>query len=503
MKRINLIYTLIASTILLTNCKKNEIPQDKLLNNNSEKQASGGDGQWDVLGYGIDVTKDMLDINSMSDASIINMHQFANDFRDIGDPEKKKVNGIDVNNVTESSEDLFFGSSAYDYAKEISKKKSFDINGNASVPTGDTSTLNFTGSFRKNSSDKNTTAYSSRFSYASYEFWQRVKRIRFTGDVSTSMLIQYLTPQFKTNLTTLSADSLVKRYGTHVLLDISIGGRLRVNYSGEVNAESSQEQKSSAAKVGLGISLLKVFGVNINSDKSKEEITKISNETRSKQYTGKYYGGTNGGKSINIDKDGNSSENINFANWQQSITDRNAALIEVGKAIYIYDLITDPTKKAQVKTAVEKYIKERQIIELGEVPVYALYFDGIKYHNLARLDNHVLSLYPSSEDPKMTNEGVYFYAFKENKPGTIPVYRYRNDQINNNFFTTQFGNYSGYRLEYIAFYAYPTSSVLTPSITPIYRYWSTINMDHFYTPVNKNYTNYSFEKIEFYGIKAD
>lgn len=500
MKRINIIYTLIASTMLLTNCKKNEISQDKLLNNNSEKQASGGDGKWDLLGYGLNATGDLLDNGSISDASIIDINRFENDFKNKYD--NTKVDGIDVNTSTEGSEDLFYGSSAYDYAKEISKKKSFDINGNASVPTGDTSKLNFTGSFSKNSSDKNKTAYSSRFSYASYEFWHRVKRIRFTDDVSKSTLIQYLTPQFKTNLTALSADSLVKRYGTHVMLDISIGGRLRVNYSGEMKAELSEEQKSSAAKVGLGISLLKVFGVNINSDKSKEEITKISNETRSKQYTGKYYGGTNGGKSINIDKDGNSSENINFASWQQSITDRNAALIEVGKAIFIYDLITDPTKKAQVKTAVEKYIKDRQIIELGEVPVFALYYDGTKYNNAARLDNHVLSLYPNIEDPKMTNEGVYFYAFKEKKTGTVPVYRYRNDQINNNFFTTQLGNYSGYRLEYIAFYVYPDSSVSVPSLVPIYRYWSTLHMDHFYTPTYKNYINYSFEKIEFYGIKA-
>ncbi|MGE8290657.1 MAG: MAC/perforin domain-containing protein [Sphingobacterium sp.] len=501
MKRINLIYTLIASTMLLTNCKKNEISQDKLPNNNSAKQASGGDGKWDLLGYGLKATGDLQDNGSISDVSVIDINKFETDFKNKFD--NTKVDGIDVNTSTEGSEDLFFGSSAYNYAKEISKKKSFDINGNASIPTGDTSTLNFTGSFKKNNSDKNASTYSSRFSYASYEFWHRVKRIRFTQDVSTSTLIQYLTPQFKTNLTTISADSLVKRYGTHVMLDISIGGRLRINYSGEMKAESSQEQKSSGAKVGLGVSLLKVFGVNINTDKSKEEITKISNETSSKQYTGKYYGGTNGGKSINIDNNGNTSENINFASWQQSITDRNAALIDVGKAIFIYDLITDPTKKAQVKTAVEKYIKERQVIELGEVPVYGLYFDGTKHHNLARLDNHVLSLYPNNEDPKMGNDGVYFYAFKENKPGTVPVYRYRNDQINNNFFTTQFGNYSGYRLEYIAFYAYPSSSASDPSITPIYRYWSTLHMDHYYTPINKNYINYSFEKIEFYGIKAN
>lgn len=501
MKRINFIYTLIVSTMLLTNCKKNETSQDKLLNNNSEKQASGGDGKWDLLGYGLNATRDLLDKGSISDVSIIDINKFENDFKNKYD--NTKVDGIDVNSSTEGSEDLFFGSSAYDYAKEISKKKSFDINGNVSIPTGDTSKLNFTGSFSKNSSDKNTTAYSSRFSYASYEFWHRVKRIRFTGDISTTTLIQYLTPQFKTNLTALSADSLVKRYGTHVMLDISIGGRLRVNYSGEVNAESSQEQKSSAAKVGLGISLLKVFGVNINSDKSKEEITKISNETRSKQYTGKYYGGTNGGKSINIDKDGNSSENINFASWQQSITDRNAALIEVGKAIFIYDLIADPTKKGLVKTAVEKYIKERQIIELGEIPVYMMYFNAGLWGQTRDKDNHVLSLYPKNEDYSYVNEGIFFYAFKTQKPGTIPIYRYRRDKINNNFFTKDLGSYTDYKNEGVAFYAYPVTSQATPDLTPIYRHWSDYHMDHYYTPVQGNFSKYIFEKIEFYGIKAN
>jgi len=367
-----LFFLLIITT--LWSCKRqSDITPSSTQKGGKLQTLSGGDGKWDVLGYGLDVTDDLLDITSVSDAPIFDMTRFANDY-----PSR-----INVITTTEGSENYYSGVTAYDYLKDVTKKTSFDLDANSNPKPGpakiegaspaDDSQPFFSGSLSKNSSDENKTTYSNRYSYATFEEVQRVKKIAFTGDVTINQLMQYLTPEFVNNVASMSADDLVKRYGTHVLLDISLGGRLRFNYSGSIITESDYTKKTSDVKAGLGFSLAKIIGVNINADKSTEEVTQITTETRNKQYTAKYYGGTNSGSSVSIDKDGNSSETINLASWQQSVNATNAALIGVGKALFIYDFIADPAKKAQVKTAVEKHIKDSQITIIND-PVDAIWY---------------------------------------------------------------------------------------------------------------------------------
>lgn len=479
MKRNNLIYTLIASTMLLTNCKKNELSQDRLLNNNLEKQASGGDGKWDLLGYGLDATGDILNPNSISDAPIFDMVKFEKDFK----------SRIDINTTTEGTERYFGGASAYDYMRDVSTSKSFDANGNATIkgtntPTGQPATdlLNFTGSIKKSSSDQSINAYSSKYAYAAYEVSQRIKRLRFTQDVNIDLLLKYLTPEFINNIATQSADQLVNRYGTHVMLDISLGGHLKFNFSGILRNESNYEKNTQAVKAGLGFSLLKIIGVNISTDKSKEEITKIVNETRSKEYTGQFFGGTNSGKSIAIDKDGNSSENINIASWQQSITDRNAALISVGRTIFLYDLITDPIKKALVKTAVEKHIKDAQI-KLLPMEVYGFY-NPLSERNAYSLDPNMHDKYPGSG---WQPDNQSFKAFPYSYYSTVPIYQFHSEANNDRILTTNI-NFSkaSYRYDGIMFYGYASQA---PGTIPIYQFSITRwGPNHFYSS-NPNATN--------------
>lgn len=479
MKRINLIYTLLASTMLLTNCKKNEISQDKLQSNNLEKKASGGDGKWDLLGYGLDATGDILDLNSISDAPIFDMEKFEKDY----------VHRIDVNSTTENRDYFYIGASAYDYLKDVSTGKSFGAGDTAAIkgttsPSGEVATdiLNFKGSINKNSSDQSINTYSSKYSYATYEVAQRIKRIRFNQDVDVNLLIQYLTPEFLNNITNQNADALVQRYGTHVMLDISIGGRLRFNYSGAILNESSYESKKEAAKLGLGISLFNVIGFNISSNKTKEEITKIVNETRSKEYTGQFFGGTNSGRSITIDNNGYSSETINIANWQQSITDRNAALISVGKTIFLYDLITNPTKKALVKTAVEKHIKNAQV-KLSAMEVYGFY-NPLAERNAYSLDPNMHDKYPGSG---WQPDNQSFKAFPYSYYNAVPIYQFHSATNNDRILTTNINfNQATYRYDGILFYGYSSQA---PGTIPIYQFSITRwGPNHFYSS-NPNATN--------------
>jgi hypothetical protein len=79
-------------------------------------------------------------------------------------------------------------------------------------------------------------------------------------------------------------------------------------------------------------------------------------------------------------------------------------------------------------------------------------------------------------------EGIGFFAFPNQVPGSVPVYRYFRAASGNHFYTANFaelgGGAAGYRLEGIAFYAYPSQQ---PGTLPVFRYYSPSSIDHFYT----------------------
>lgn len=494
MKRNKLISALILCIALLTNCSKTDTPTDSLLNNNSKNQASGGDRDFDLLGYGIDITGNISELGSHSDIGIIDMNIFRID-------EKK---WIDKNTTTEGYDNAYYGVTASDYSKELSVNKSIEVKADGSkvikIPfINNDSASNFSASFKKSTEDKSITTHSSRYSYASFEHKHRVKRVRFTGDVSMDKLKQSLTQEFKNNVAAYTATELVNRYGTHILLDISIGGIIKINYNGNITTESQYDRKLSAINSGLGLGVLKMFNINITGSKTKEEITKTNQQIYQRESKGIYYGGTNSGHTFSIDKDGNTSENFSSSSWQSSINDGNAALIDIDRAVFIYEFITDPIKKAQVKAAVEKYIKDAQITELEEVPV-------IQYYYSART-NHFFSTEnkPSLANGNFLNEGIAFYAFSKQKVGTVPVYQYFASKYSDHLFSREnkptLSN-GDFKNEGIAFYAYPSN---VQGSTPIYQYYSSQAKDHMFSTENSpTLANGTFrnEGIAFYGVKT-
>ncbi|PTS95922.1 hypothetical protein DBR11_20225 [Pedobacter sp. HMWF019] len=488
-----------ASMVIVCGCKKSDaLKSDSEVLSKGNSKLSGGDEKWDLLGFGLDVTKDLLAPSSVSDVSIFDMRKFEQDFLDRIDAK------INVTRTSEGSDEYYGGASAWDYIRDINNKRSFDSKGNVTIAgskntdgTTKGNDINFTGSFTKNSSDQSITAYSSKYSYATYEAWQKVKRLRFTGDVSLELLKQYLSPEFVSNVANYTAEDLVKRYGTHVMLDISIGGRLRFNYSGIVINESDTEKKTSYVQTGFGLNIVKLLGVNITKDKTVEEMTKVAGETRSKEYTGKFYGGTNSGKSISFDKDGNTTENLNLASWQQSINEKNAALVDVGRAVFLYDFISDPVKKGLVKAAVEKHIHDSQLKELGEVAVYEFY-SGIQSDHWLSTDRNVTVPYPSAQWQYLN---VNFYAHAQQYPGTVPVYEFYSSNQTDHWISTDRNvtvpyPLAGWQYYGIKFYVFPSQVAGT---VPVYEFYNPAVTDHVFT-TNVNATN-GYPGWTNYGIK--
>lgn len=408
--------------ITIGSCSKNDLkPGDTGYVKNHENFASGGDGKWDLLGYGYDVTGPLMENDNASDAPIIDMNRFVADH----------LNKIDAPTNSSAEQNSYSGATAFDYLREVTRKRSGGIE---IVPgegnSGKDDKPLFSGSLSK---DNNSIySFSSKYSFASYEHMLRIKRIRFTGDASNNLLMQYLTPDFLNNVANYTAEQLVKRYGTHVLLDVSLGGRLTYNYKGSIITVNEANQKSLGIKAGLSFGLKKI-GINLNFGMTNEEITKTTNETRNRTYSLKFSGGTNSGRTISIDKDGNTSESINVASWEQSVNANNCALVDIGKSVLLYELIADPIKKAQVKTAVEKHISDSQVEVQELYPLYAVKSHGDK-NNM-----YVTSI-------SAVNELVYGYGNEYQglvgyviaKPGssTTPLHYMKSNGDKNNFFLT-------------------------------------------------------------------
>jgi hypothetical protein len=437
-----------------------------------------------VLGYGFDVTGDMVDINSVSDAPIFDVNRFAADHPTY----------IDVNTVTESGSNYFYGQTALDYLTDVTSKRNFTASGGTKVEGSTPTSGNYTASLSLNTSDENKTAASTAYSYATYESTQRVKRIRFTGDATPAMLTQYLTPDFLNNLASMSANDLVARYGTHVLLDISLGGCLRFNYTGAILSQTSTETKSSDFKVGLGIGVTSAVGINIGYDNSSTSITQAMQTIVQREYTTKFFGGTTSGISISIDKDGHSTETFNLGSWQQTINATNAALIDVGNALYIYDFITDPTKKAQVKAAVDNYIAARQI-KLAPQAIYGFYTNTY--------GRHAYDLNPDM-DIQLASDGWQkagqpFKAYSVAYNNAVPIYHYYNTTTRDHVFgITPTLGLPGYTVGSIMFYAYKNA---TPGTVPVYQFTISGGVDHYYSTNSTPFDNaWTLQGIAFYAF---
>jgi len=482
MKKVLLV---LLSMTVFWSCKKNDIQNDQKesleqnspSSKNKAKVKWAADGKWDLLGFGYDVTGDVLNANSCSDAPIIDMARFERDYGQ----------RLGYSNTGSGTQDFYIGVSALDYLKDVIKKRSWGIKASwdASQSTTDPSKpYYFSGSVSRNKSDQNTTTFSSRFSYASFESFRIVKRLWFTQDASPSVLVNYLTPEFINNSATLDAESLVRRYGTHVLLDITIGGKLRLDYSSEIVKEGDYTRKERATKAGLTAGVRKILGMEVDVNVSSDEITKVNTESRSKQYTLSYFGGTNSGRTLSFDIDGNTSESLNISSWEQSVTPTNSTLVHVDNAIPIYEFIIDPIKKSQVKAAVEQYIIDNQV-KLSADPIYQFYSSATGGNHFTSRDINATQGYSG-----WRYDGPDFKAFIAPAPGTIPVHQFYNGRNFDHFISTNrnvtYGlpNWDYYGIE---FYAYPNQ---VPGTIPIYEYYNSRGSDHFVTS-NPNITQFS------------
>lgn len=330
MKKLN--YLLVVGLALtIGSCSEKDIIEQKVNEPNSTitilpRQAQDL-GEHDLLGWGYDPTMGYLDSVAYD-----------------------KMQVIDVDRLwEEQSGDFFRGNPNTALAYIIAGSNAAAWTSKLSSKFTDSHAVNaVTTSISQDFSANNT--ISSKYSYATYVYRRYLQREKLYHSIE--VLRDYLTPTFINNVNTLSANQIINNYGTHVYTDISIGGKLQIDYRSLVNSSNKERSVNS--------------GVSAASDKittaGASNSVGFSYKDENKNIVCNFY--TMGGNvtiSGNITDTTHPSIKDEIKAWGNSITLDNSEIVEIGdkSLIPIYEFVEDPAKKEALKSAVEDYLNSR------------------------------------------------------------------------------------------------------------------------------------------------
>ena len=244
-----------------------------------------GDGVYDVLGFGYDITEDYLGENStrlqVIDVKALirdNGDRFYNPF--IGTIDQKIVAGEEAqsflqNVITDSN---FKGSVA---AMDIKK----DAEGF------------FSGTLSAGFKSASKYSYSSKYSFAKAEVTK--KQRKYFVDADVELLSRYLSSNFVSDLGKYSADQIVAKYGTHVLTNITVGGSYIAYYKSAIIEENTGTEKKQTVSAGAKYNMSKV-GLDFDGTWSTTTITEANKKNSDWTCTIQCVGGTTSGTTITL-----------------------------------------------------------------------------------------------------------------------------------------------------------------------------------------------------------
>lgn len=300
---------------------------------------SAGDGVYDILGYGYDITGPYLDTKS-SRAIVFDTNKLL---------EKGLITPY---KLEESRFRYSSGKDVIDFTTNMSSSLQMSTPGILKVIGGASLNIAFGSNSHYNSD------YS--FAYCTQQYIDSRYRI---SEADINVLKTCLTKQFIERLSTYTPEQIVEEYGTHVLKDIYLGAKFEVYYM----AKSTSSSKKESINAGLGASLFSLF--KMDGKFQYDESLAITNKEQSL-----YYFTIGGDPAVGVQGSLNpeNSPSIDIGKWMASVKSSTPKFIDVDNNsqsfIPIYELVTDPTKKQTLKAYIDNYIKSKEVCSISLYP---------------------------------------------------------------------------------------------------------------------------------------
>lgn len=280
---------------------------------------------YNFLGFGYDVTDTYNDEVSVR-ANIIDIPAYA----------ASGANRINFRRGTEGSWNTIIATDAVNLSEQFSNSAK-DTRGLSVY--GNTIERAFPGA----------AAHNKKYVYGYYSNYMVWKRYRFHYSHAVN---NFLTAGFENDLTTLSAEALVHKYGTHVLTRIKLGSKFDVVFQAEAPVDSRQQ----TSMEGLRYALKRTFG--LMSGHLDDVNLKNLNANSSAQILFSSVGGDASQLKIETIKD---RTMLNITNWSATRTEDRARFIgiEDDGLVSLDNFIDDSVKKAEVKTFIAQYFVDK------------------------------------------------------------------------------------------------------------------------------------------------
>ncbi len=370
-------------------------------------------------------------------------------------------NKVQIDKVSEQQPSLIYAEDAISYLKQVSAKLS-----------STTKFIVFKSSITASYSE--STAFSSKKIYAGVTIFVSKQRLRVNA--TPLDLQKYLTDEFKNDIQTQSAEYIVKRYGTHLLVDITIGGKLEALYQ----SETSNTDRKAAAAAGLSASFKKIFSVDLSGSGSID--ASLSNTLQHLHY--KTVGGNSSiGLLGDVQLGPIAPPLIKTDAWQSSVTLDNSELIDIGNdgLIPIDQLIPDASKAAAVKAYISQYIINQQVTLQEQPSTVYQFFDSANGKHALGIQN-VPSIHGNYQ-----NAGAVFSAYDKAVSGAVAIYEQYNPAKNVWIYTPISTPIDGFSVAGKVFYAYTTQ---VPGTVPVFEYYfeqkskKKLYYDYYYSVTN-------------------
>jgi hypothetical protein len=336
---------LLAAVLLCQSCKKSNenliaktpetiaaeheivVSGTKLLSNQTGIQ---GDVNYNLLGYGYDITGKYADTSAVRNP-VIDIATFVLD-----NPQR-----VMSFQAVKSGFDVISSGNAEELSHQLS----------SSLET--TSGFNF---FKATitSAFPDQDALSKKYVYTYYSYIARQRIIRLMN--YTDLLKHYLTPSFTRDIQLLSTSDLVKKYGTHLLTGIHTGNRFNILYQGEMKNDYNRAE---VARTGFIFTLKKVFHL-FSGSLDPINLSNLENLKSSKVFCE-----VRGGDASRIKIDRTTKvPTIDIQDWTSNFTEKQTVFVGIDQRnglIPLYELIPDPSKQAEVKDYITSYLSSNLV----------------------------------------------------------------------------------------------------------------------------------------------